>query len=182
MKIEKTFIKDLLVIKPEVFGDNRGWFYESFSTKEFKKMDIDICFVQDNHSYSAKKDIIRGLHCQIEPHSQTKLVRCTRGKIVDYAVDMRRSSKTFKKWFSIELSEENKLQILIPKGFLHGFKTLTENVEIEYKVDDFYFQDCDRSVRYDDKEIGINWDIKNPIISKKDADAPLLSRSDINFK
>lgn len=182
MKIRKTFIEDLLVIVPEVFGDDRGWFFESFSDKVLEKEGVNIRFVQDNHAYSAKKDTIRGLHCQVDPHSQTKLVRCTKGRIIDYAVDLRRSSKTFKKWFAIELSEENKLQLLLPKGFLHGYKTLTDAVEVEYKVDEFYFSECDRSVYYNDQEIGIDWEVKNPIISKKDADAPLLSKSDIDFK
>lgn len=182
MKIKKTFIEDLFVIVPEVFGDDRGWFFESFSTKELEKEGINIRFVQDNHSYNAKKDTVRGLHCQTEPHPQTKLVRCTKGRIIDYAVDLRSSSKTFKKWFSIELSEENKLQLLIPKGFLHGYKTLTDNVEVEYKVDEFYVLECDRSVFYNDPEIGIDWEIENPILSKKDSNAPLLSKSDVEYK
>jgi len=181
MKITKTDIEDVLIIEPRIFGDNRGWFTETYSKRMFKENQIDIDFVQDNHSMSAEKGTLRGLHFQTNPKSQTKLVRCTKGKILDVAVDLRRGSPTYKKWISVELTEENKRQMLVPKGFAHGFLTLTDNVEVQYKVDEYYAPECDRSIRFDDPEIGVEWGIENPILSEKDLSAPLLKESDVNF-
>ncbi|WP_094549331.1 dTDP-4-dehydrorhamnose 3,5-epimerase [Petroclostridium xylanilyticum] len=182
MRIIKTKLEGVYIIEPKVFGDHRGWFMESYSKIKFKKNGIDIDFVQDNHSLSAKKGTIRGLHFQINPIAQTKLVRCTKGRILDVAVDIRKGSPTYKQWISVELSEENKKQLLIPKGFAHGFLTLTDNVEVQYKVDEYYSQEHDRSIRYDDPDIGIDWGIDNPILSEKDLKAPLLKDSDHNFE
>ena len=136
MNIIRTEIEDVLIIEPKVFGDHRGWFTETYSKAKFQELGIDVDFVQDNHSMSAQKGTLRGLHFQIDPKSQTKLVRCTKGKILDVAVDLRKGSSTYKKWIGIKLSEENKKQLLIPKGFAHGFLTLTDDVEVQYKVDE----------------------------------------------
>jgi len=182
MELIKTEIKDLYIIETKVFEDNRGWFTESYSAKKFKDNGLDIDFIQDNHSLSKEKGVLRGLHFQLAPKAQTKLVRCTRGSIYDVAVDLREGSPTYKKWFGIELSAENKKQFLIPKGFAHGFLTLSNNSEVQYKVDEYYAPEYDRSVKYNDPEINIDWGIENPILSEKDEKAPLLKDSDCNFK
>jgi|LSQX01.1.fsa_nt_gb dTDP-4-dehydrorhamnose 3,5-epimerase len=181
MKLINTEIEGLVIIEPQVFGDNRGWFYESYSYMKLKELGIDTVFVQDNRSLSAVKGTIRGLHCQIEPKAQTKLVFCSRGAIYDVAVDIRKGSPTYLKWFGVELSSANKSMIYIPKGFLHGFLTLTDDVEVFYKVDEYYSPENDRSVRFDDSSINIDWGIAEPILSSKDLYAPLLSGSDIKF-
>lgn len=182
MKVTKTEIEGLMIVEPQVFGDNRGWFMETWTKSKMHDAGIDIDFIQDNQSYSATKGTLRGLHFQTNPKSQTKLLRCTRGEILDAAVDLRRSSPTYKKWVSVKLSAENKKQFLIPKGFAHGFVTLTDDVEVQYKVDEYYAPECDRSVRFDDPEIGVNWGVTDPILSKKDLSAPLLKDSDVDFK
>lgn len=181
MIINKTDIEDVLIIVPEVHGDSRGWFVETYSKEKFRKLGINIDFVQDNHSFSVQRGTIRGLHVQIYPKAQTKIVRCTRGRIFDFAVDLRKKSPTFRKWVSVELTEENKWQLLIPKGFAHGFITLTDNVEVQYKVDEYYSAEHDRSIRYDDIQIGINWGIDNPVLSNKDLNAPRLKDADVDF-
>lgn len=181
MKVVKTDINDLVIIEPQCFGDHRGWFMETYSYVKLKEQGIDVNFVQDNQSFSAQKGTLRGLHFQTNPKAQTKLIRCTRGAIIDTVVDLRKDSPTYKKSFSIELSAENKKQLFIPKGFAHGFLTLTDDVEVQYKVDEFYSQENDRSVRYNDPEFNIDWGIENPILSQKDLDAPLLKDSDANF-
>ncbi len=181
LNIIKTDIEGVCIFEPKVFGDHRGWFMETFSDKVIEENGFDIEFVQDNHSFSAQKETLRGLHFQLNPKAQTKLVRCTKGKILDVAVDIRKGSPTYKKWIAEELTEENKRQLLIPKGFAHGFLTLSDDVEVQYKVDEYYAPECDRSIRYDDPEIGVDWDVENPIISDKDTKAPLLKDSDSNF-
>jgi dTDP-4-dehydrorhamnose 3,5-epimerase len=182
MELIKTNIKDLYIIETKVFKDNRGWFIESYSAKKFKDNGVDLEFVQDNHSLSKEKGIIRGLHFQLTPKAQTKLVRCSKGSIYDVAVDLRKGSPTYKNWLGVKLSAENKKQILIPKGFAHGFLTLSNNAEVQYKVDEYYAPEYDRSIKYDDPEINIDWEIKEPILSEKDKNAPLLKNSDCNFK
>ena len=177
----ETGIKGLYVLKPTVFEDNRGFFMETYNKNDFIEIGITNEFVQDNQSYSSQKGIIRGLHCQLNPHCQTKLIRCTKGKIIDVIVDIREGSPTYKKHFKIELSEENKKQLFIPKGFLHGFLTLTDEVEVQYKVDDYYSKECDRSVKFNDPELGVEWDEENPILSDKDKNAPLFKDSDCRF-
>ncbi|MCL2322511.1 MAG: dTDP-4-dehydrorhamnose 3,5-epimerase [Oscillospiraceae bacterium] len=181
MIIVKTFIKDLLVFEPKVFEDDRGWFMETYSFNCLKEYGINISFVQDNHSFSRDKGILRGLHFQKNPFSQTKLFRCIRGMVQDVAVDLRKGSPTYKKWFSVELSSDNKKQLFIPKGFAHGFLTLSNDVEVEYKVDEFYNKESERSIRFDDDELKIEWAVKNPILSMKDKKAPFLRDSDIEF-
>lgn len=182
MKIIETQLKDAYIIEPRVFGDNRGWFMESFNSRALTESGLPkIEFVQDNHSYSLSKGVIRGLHCQLEPHCQTKIVRCTRGEIDDVIVDVREGSPTFKKWIKVTLSASNKRQLFIPKGFLHGFVTLTEDVEVEYKVDCYYDKPSDRSVRYDDPEFGIDWGVTDPVLSEKDRSADYFKDSDVKF-
>ncbi|NLJ19428.1 MAG: dTDP-4-dehydrorhamnose reductase [Globicatella sulfidifaciens] len=181
MNVIKTEIEDLLILEPRVFGDHRGWFTETYSKAKFQDLGIDIEFIQDNHSMSAQKGTLRGLHFQTNPKAQSKLVRCTKGRILDIAVDLRKGSATYKKWVGVELSEENKKQLLIPKGFAHGFLTLTDDVEVQYKVDEYYAPECDRSIRFDDPEIGVNWGIEDPILSEKDLKASFLKDSDADF-
>lgn len=182
MIIVKTDIEDIIIIEPKVFGDNRGWFTEIYSKEKFRELGIDIDFIQDNHSFSARKYTLRGLHFQLNPKAQTKLVRCTKGKILDVAVDLREGSPTYKKWIAVELTEANKKQLLVPKGFAHGFLTLTDDVEVQYKVDEYYSPENERSIKFDDPEIGVVWGVDSPILSKKDLNAPILRESDINFK
>ena len=182
MNLIKTGIDGLIILEPKVFGDNRGWFYESYSKRTLEEFVITADFVQDNRSYSSQKGTLRGLHCQKNPDAQAKLLTCTRGKIFDVAVDIRECSPTYLKWYGIELSEDNKKQFFIPRGFLHGFVTLTPDVEVLYKADAFYSPENDRSVCYHDPDIGVEWPVENPVISDKDAAAPLLKNSDIHFK
>lgn len=181
MNITKTKLEGVLVLEPDVFGDDRGWFSESYNKKKLSDLGLNIDFVQDNHSMSSLKGTLRGLHFQNNPHAQSKLIRCTKGAVLDVAVDLRKNSSTYKQWISIELTAENKKQFFIPKGFAHGFLTLTDDVEFQYKVDDYYDKESDRSIRFDDPEIGVDWGIENPILSDKDKSAPLLKDSDVNF-
>ncbi len=182
MNVEKTKFEGLFVITPLVFGDERGWFMESFSCDKLSGYIPNIPnFIQDNQSFSKEINTFRGMHCQTNPKAQTKLIRCTRGAIVDYVIDVRKNSPTYLKGFQIELSELNKKQLYIPKGFLHGFKTLTENVEVQYKVDEYYSKECDRSIYYLDPSFDINFNLNNPILSAKDKNAPKLNESDVDF-
>lgn len=181
MKLNETAINGVFEIEPQVFGDNRGWFCETYSKRELEKFGINADFVQDNRSFSAQKGTLRGLHCQTDPKAQAKLVSCTRGKILDVAVDIREGSPTYMKWIAVELSEENKKMLYIPKGCLHGFVTLTDNVELSYKVDEFYSPENDRSICWNDAEIGVEWGVDEPVLSEKDKKAPLLKDSDVKF-
>ncbi|WP_088042767.1 dTDP-4-dehydrorhamnose 3,5-epimerase [Bacillus sp. EAC] len=182
MKKTETPIKDLFVLEPNVFGDHRGWFMETYSESKFTELGINLTFVQDNQSFSATKGTLRGLHYQLNPKAQSKLVRCTRGSIFDVAVDIRKGSPTFGQWFGIELSAENKKQLLIPQGFAHGFMTLMDDVEVQYKVDELYAPDCDRGIIWNDPSIGIEWPIDiQPVLSEKDEKAPLLKDAEMNF-
>lgn len=182
MNFVNTEISGAVIVEPKVFGDNRGWFYESYSKSEFEKFGIKADFVQDNRSFSAQKGTLRGLHCQTEPKAQAKLVSCTKGAILDVAVDIREGSPTYLKWVAVELNEENKKMLFVPKGCLHGFVTLTENVEVSYKVDELYSPENDRSVCWCDPEIGVEWGVETPVLSEKDKNAPLLKNSDVQFK
>lgn len=181
MKKTETGIEGLVVIEPDVHGDHRGWFMETYSKPKFEALGIACEFVQDNQSYSAQKGTLRGLHFQKNPMAQSKLLRCTRGKILDVAVDIRKNSPTYKKWYAVELSAENKKQFFMPKGMAHGFVTLSDDVEVQYKVDAVYSPECDRSIRFDDPEIGVDWGIADPVLSEKDLKAPLLCESDADF-
>ncbi|WP_164931634.1 dTDP-4-dehydrorhamnose reductase [Longirhabdus pacifica] len=181
MKIHRTEIEGVVIIESRVFEDHRGWFTEVYSKQKFSEQGIDLNFVQDNHSMSYQKGTLRGLHFQTNPKAQTKLVRCTKGKIYDVVVDLRKGSPTYKKWIGIELSDKNKKQLLVPKGFAHGFVTLTEEVEVQYKVDEYYSLEHDGSIRFDDPEIGVDWVMQNPILSEKDLQAPYLKDSGVDF-
>ncbi len=181
MTLTETAVNGVFEIEPKVFGDNRGWFYESYSKEKFEKLGISAEFVQDNRSFSAQKGTLRGLHCQTNPKAQAKLITCLKGAILDVAVDIRKGSPTYMKWVAVELNEDNKKMLYIPKGCLHGFVTLTENVEVTYKVDEFYSPENDRSVCFCDPAIGVEWGIDNPVLSEKDKNAPLLKDSDVDF-
>lgn len=181
MKAEKTQVDGAIVIEPDVFGDNRGWFMESYSKRKLAEVGIDVDFIQDNRSFSAAKGTLRGLHCQVNPTAQSKLLTCVRGEIMDVAVDIRKGSPTYMKWASVILSGENKKSFFIPKGCLHGFVTLSDDVEVMYKVDEFYSPADDRSVRFDDPAFGVDWGTDSPILSQKDMNAPLLADSDVEF-
>ncbi|MEQ2464761.1 dTDP-4-dehydrorhamnose 3,5-epimerase [Niallia hominis] len=182
MKFSKTNLDSVIIVEPDVFGDHRGWFMETYNESNFLKAGISVKFVQDNQSFSAAKGTLRGLHYQLNPKAQTKLVRCTRGSIFDVAVDIRKGSPTYGNWFGVELSAENHKQLLVPKGFAHGFMTLTEDVEVQYKVDELYAPECDRGILWNDPTIGIEWPIDvEPILSEKDQKAPLLKNADNNF-
>ncbi len=181
MTLTETAVNGVFEIEPKVFGDNRGWFYESYSKQEFERLGITADFIQDNRSFSAQKGTLRGLHCQTNPKAQAKLITCLKGAILDVAVDIRKGSPTYMKWVAVELNEDNKKMLYIPKGCLHGFVTLTDNVEVTYKVDEFYSAANDRSVCFCDPEIGVEWGIENPVLSEKDKNAPLLKDSDVEF-
>ncbi|HOP11095.1 MAG TPA: dTDP-4-dehydrorhamnose 3,5-epimerase [Oscillospiraceae bacterium] len=181
MEIIDTDLPEVKILKPEVFGDHRGWFMETWSEKKLSALGISLKFVQDNQSYTAKKGTLRGLHFQNGEWAQAKLVRVTAGAILDVAVDLRKGSPTYLQWVGVELSAENKVQLLIPRGFAHGFVTLTDKVEVQYKADNDYHPESDRSIRFDDPEIGIQWGVINPILSEKDRNAPLLRDSDCSF-
>ena len=182
MKVIKTEVLDVYIIEPQVFGDHRGWFMESWSQEKMEKEGLFYNFVQDNQSYSAHKGTLRGLHFQKGEDSQAKLVRCTKGAVLDVAVDLREGSPTYKKWVAVELSDENKRQLLIPRGFAHGFLTLTDDVEFLYKADNYYAPSSDRNIIWNDPEINVDWGIENPIVSDKDSNAPELKDSDVDFK
>ena len=183
MDIQKLDIAGLLLITPRRFGDERGFFSESWNRKVLAGHGIDIDFVQDNHSLSKTVGTVRGLHFQAPPHAQAKLVRCGRGRLFDVAVDARKGSPTFGQWFGAELSFDNGKQLLIPEGFLHGFMTLEPDTEIIYKCSDYYAPECDGSVRFDDPDIGIDWPLKDIdfTVSAKDRDAPSFADFDNPF-
>jgi dTDP-4-dehydrorhamnose 3,5-epimerase len=169
-------LSEVLEITPRRFGDDRGFFSETYNAQRMAEAGIDLVFVQDNHSYSASAGVLRGLHYQLAPRAQDKLVRVVRGAILDVAVDIRRGSPGFGKWVALEVSAEKGNQILVPKGFAHGFVTLVDNTEVIYKVTDFYSPDHERSIRYDDADIGIEWlrAVAPFNLSQKDQAAPLL--------
>lgn len=168
MEILARKLKGVYEISLNPYKDNRGFFMRTFDYEVFKNAGLDRKWVQENHSRSEKKGIIRGLHFQLNPFSETKLVRCIKGAILDVFVDLRIDSKTFGNWDSIELSSENKKMIFIPRGFAHGFCTLTETSEVVYKVDNFYSKQYERGVLWNDPDLGINWPVKEPILSEKD--------------
>jgi len=168
-----TPIKGLLVVTPRVFPDERGFFIETFKESDFRKAGIDERFVQDNHSRSSR-GTLRGLHFQRAPYAQGKLVRATRGRLWDVAVDLRPGSPTFKQWHGVELSEENRIMFYIPAGFAHGFVALEDNTELQYKCTSEYNQASDGGVRWDDPELAIAWPVADVLVSAKDAALPYL--------
>lgn len=173
-EFERQFIPDVILVKPKVFGDNRGFFMETYKKSEFAKNGIDVEFNQDNHSKSSAH-VLRGLHYQAKPYGQAKLVRCVRGKIYDVAVDIRPNSKTFGQYVKVELSENNKNMLYIPEGFAHGFVVLSDEAELCYKASGEYNKDADRGILWNDKDININWEIDfKPVLSDKDKVQPTL--------
>jgi dTDP-4-dehydrorhamnose 3,5-epimerase len=181
IKVTETALPGVLILEPQIFGDNRGWFFESWSKRDMEAAGLFYDFVQDNHSFSAAKGTLRGIHFQKGAYAQAKIVRCVRGAVLDVAVDLRRGSPHFSEWVSVELSAENKKQFLIPRGFGHAFLTLTDDVEFCYKADNYYDFDSDRGVRYDDPAIGVVWPDMELTLSEKDKSAPLLAESDVDF-
>lgn len=175
MLISPSRLPEVLIIEPVVHGDSRGWFCETYSRRALQEAGIDCEFVQDNQSYSARSGTLRGLHFQNEPHAQAKLVRCSRGALLDVAVDIRKDSPRYGQWVAVELSAANHKQLYIPRGFAHGFLTLTDDVEIQYKVDDYYAPAAERTIRFDDAILGIDWGISQPFLSARDAQAPGLT-------
>ena len=182
MKRIDTALPGVCIIEPDVHGDARGYFMETYSTRNFAAIGIDTVFVQDNQSFSSQKGILRGIHFQNNPMAQAKLVRVTEGAVLDVAVDLRKGSPTYRQWVSVELSAENKRMLFIPRGFGHGFRTLTDDVEFCYKVDNLYSKECDRGIRYNDPAIGVDWgEVNESLLSAKDTTSPLLADSDCNF-
>lgn len=173
MELIPTAISEIILIKPDVFSDDRGYFFESFHTEKFASLGINGPFVQDNESCS-QKDVLRGLHYQLEPFAQGKLVRVIRGSVLDIAVDVRRNSPTFGKWVSMRLSGENKWICWIPKGFAHGFVTLEDDTVFTYKCSGLYNKASEASIRWNDPVLNIDWGISNPLLSDKDMVAPLF--------
>lgn len=181
MKFNKTKLDGVVIIEPDVFGDHRGFFMESWSEKKMEEAGLYYNFVQDNHSMSSVKGTLRGIHFQKGDKAQAKLVRCVKGAVLDVAVDLRHESPTYKQWVAVELSEENKKQLLIPRGFGHGFVTLTDEVEFLYKADNYYAPEADAGIRWNDPEINVKWGVENPILSEKDEKHPFLKDLGIIF-
>jgi dTDP-4-dehydrorhamnose 3,5-epimerase len=182
MKILETKFPEVKIIEPKVFGDHRGLFMESFNRNGLINQDINFEFIQDNQSLSVEAGVIRGLHYQLSEKAQTKLVRVLTGAIYDVVVDIRQSSPTYGDWYGVILSEENKRQLLVPKGFAHGFCTLVPNTNVFYKVDEYYSPEHDRGILWNDPEIEIDWPVSNPILSDKDSKNPVLKLADNDFR
>ena len=175
MNVEQTPLSGVVILTPARFGDARGWFSETWNASKMQAAGLAIDWVQDNHSFSAQVGTLRGLHFQSPPRAQDKLVRCTRGAIFDVAVDVRKGSPTYGQWFGVELTAENAKQLLVPKGFLHGFVTRTPDVEVQYKCSDVYAPDCDGSVLW--SSLGIDWGLTgDPVLSAKDQAAVPFDR------
>ncbi|MFA6886876.1 MAG: dTDP-4-dehydrorhamnose 3,5-epimerase [Bacteroidales bacterium] len=182
MDVKKTDIEGLVIIKPKVYKDNRGYFFESFSQKEFENKVCKTVFVQDNES-SSKYGVLRGLHYQKPPFAQAKLIRVIRGKVLDIAVDLRHKSSTFGKYVSVELSDDNKLQTFIPRGFAHGFIVLSDYAVCQYKCDNFYAPEHAEGIKWDDKQLNIDWLLpkEDIILSEKDKNNQLMDFNSIYF-
>ena len=182
MKFTETVLPGVYLVEPQVFGDSRGFFMESWSSRSFEAAGLHYDFVQDNHSLSTVKGTLRGIHFQRGEKAQAKLVRCVRGGVLDVAVDLRSGSPFYKKWVAVELTGENKRQLLIPRGFGHGFLTLTDEVEFLYKADNPYAPESDGGIRWNDPEIGVDWGIEDPILSEKDSKLPFLQDAVTGFE
>lgn len=180
MTVEKTFIKDLVVITPRVFEDSRGYFFEAYNQAKFHENGIEYQFIQDNQSFS-NRGVIRGLHLQINPFAQAKLVRVLEGEILDVAVDLRKDSPTYGQHFSVLLSAENKKQLMVPHGFAHGFSVLSETASVMYKVDQLYHKDSERGIRFDDPTLAIDWQLSADEVIISDKDLILPSFNDIDW-
>lgn len=174
MKVTKTKLEGVMIIEPKVFGDHRGFFMESWNKQEMENVGLHYNFVQDNHSLSKVKGTLRGIHFQKGDKAQAKLVRCIKGSVLDVVVDLRYDSPTYKKWEAVVLSSDNKKQLLIPRGFGHGFLTLTDDVEFLYKADNYYCPEAEGGILWCDPDIGIDWGVEKVILSSKDDNNPLL--------
>lgn len=181
MEINQTTLDGVFIIKSKINGDQRGFFMESYNKLKFQRLGVDFDFVQDNHSLSVTKGVLRGLHYQLNPKAQTKLIRVIAGSIFDVVVDIRKASTTFGQWYGVTLSSANKMQLLVPAGFAHGFCTLEPNTEVLYKVDEYYSPEHDRGILWNDPAIGIQWPTISPLLSEKDQKHPLLKDAEINF-
>ena len=181
MEIVETSLQGAYLLKSRVYNDERGFFMETYSAKKFAEFGIDAVFVQDNHSMSVTKGVLRGLHFQNPPYAQAKLVRVTKGAVYDVIVDLRKDSPTFGKWAGFELSVENAYQLFVPRGFAHGFCTLEDYTEFQYKCDNFYTPESEGSIMWNDPDLGIYWPIANPILSEKDAKAQRFSEFNSPF-
>ncbi|MGG1514067.1 dTDP-4-dehydrorhamnose 3,5-epimerase [Paenibacillus oryzisoli] len=181
MKLVETKLKDVYIIEPQAFGDHRGYFMESYNKRKFEEMGLNFDFVQDNHSLSVEAGTIRGLHYQLHPKAQTKVVRALVGAIYDVVVDIRKNSPTFGQWIGVILSEDNNRQIVVPKGFAHGICTLVSNTQILYKVDEYYSPENDRGILWNDPDLAIEWPTSKPVLSDKDLKQPRLKEAEINF-
>ncbi len=180
MQVEKTNIEGLLIIKPDIFADSRGYFFEAFNKNKYSEMGINVNFVQDNFSKSVK-GTIRGLHYQVGEFAQDKLCEVLYGKVLDIAVDIRFGSPTFGKYFALELSDENHYLFFIPKGFAHGFSVLTDEAIFHYKVSNFYSKKDERAIIYNDETLAIDWQVKNPLLSEKDLHAKKFNEIEKDF-
>lgn len=178
MDIAKTALDGVLLLTPQVFSDPRGFFLERWSEQAFARAGLPYRFVQDNHSCSLRRGTLRGLHMQLGRWAQAKLAWCVRGAVLDVAVDLRPDSPSYRQWVAAELTGQNRRQILIPRGFGHGFLTLSDQVEFMYKVDSPYHPEAECTIRWDDPELGIDWGIAQPILSAKDRAAPLLREAE----
>lgn len=181
MKVTPLHLQGACLIEPVVHGDNRGFFMESYNEAVLEKQGVKFNFIQDNQSLSAEPGVIRGLHYQLNPKAQTKVVRVLTGAIYDVIVDVRKSSPTFGQWVGVILSEHNHRQLLVPKGFAHGFCTLVPNTQVLYKVDEYYSPENDRGILWNDPALGIDWPTSRPILSDKDQRHPLLKDAELNF-
>lgn len=183
MEIRETPLPGLLIIEPPLHGDARGYFFESWQEERYKKAGMQTVFIQDNESKSLR-GVVRGLHYQLEPWSQAKLVRVVQGRVFDVALDLRKGSPTFGHWFGMELNGESKKQLFIPRGFAHGFSVLSETAIFSYKIDNAYNRDSERAININDAELNIDWKLGNqkPVISEKDLNAPSFKKAEMNFK
>ncbi len=181
MEFVKTALDGVYIVEPKVFGDRRGYFLETWSKRVFEEAGLNYEFVQDNFSSSTVKGTLRGIHFQRGDTAQAKLVRCTKGAVMDVAVDLRPNSATYKKWVAVELSAENNRQLLIPRGFGHGFVTLTDEVEFSYKADNFYNPSSEGGIRWNDPELGVNWGVTEPILSARDQSLPFFKDAKTDF-
>ena len=181
MKVNTLKLEGAKLLEPIIHGDSRGYFMESFNVDVLAREGINHTFIQDNQSLSAEAGVLRGLHYQLNPKAQTKLIRVLSGAIYDVIVDVRKSSPTFGQWVGVILSQSNKHQLLVPRGFAHGFCTLVPNTEVLYKVDEYYSPEHDRGILWNDPALGIDWPVSSPILSDKDKRHPLLRDAELNF-
>lgn len=182
MKLTSLKLEGAKILEPVVHGDHRGFFIESYNKTVMSEHGIDRNFVQDNHTLSVETGVLRGLHYQLNPKAQTKLIRVLSGAIYDVILDIRQSSPTFGQWVGVILSEFNKRQLLVPKGFAHGFCTLAPNTQVFYKVDEYYSPAHDRGILWNDPALGIDWPISNPVLSEKDQNHPVFADAEMNFE